>query len=219
MSTAPPMARDQRALDGVSLTIRHGETIGVAGRSGGGKSTWLRVLLRLIHPSRGSATLGGVPLECISREAIGRLIGYVGQSPFVFAGTIAENIAYGNGDASPEQVSARRLDGLHPRRDPGDARRLRGPGHGARPEPLRRPASAHRPGARLPEEPPDPDPRRGTSAPGQHQRAEHPAGDQRRRADRTVILVAHRLTTLLDSDRIFVFDEGRIVETAPTTNW
>ena len=53
----------RRALDGLSITIRHGETIGVAGPSGGGKTTWLRTMMRLSHPSGGEATLGGVPLE------------------------------------------------------------------------------------------------------------------------------------------------------------
>src|SRR5439155_10236704 len=50
-----------RALDGVSLCLRHGEIIGVAGRSGSGKSTWLKVLLRLAHPSGGNNLFGGVP--------------------------------------------------------------------------------------------------------------------------------------------------------------
>ena len=79
------------------MVIRHGETIGVAGRSGCGKTTWLRTMLRLVHPTAGTALIGGVPLESISREAIGRLIGYVGQNPFVFSGSIAANIAYGSG--------------------------------------------------------------------------------------------------------------------------
>ena len=69
------------ALNGVTLSILHGETIGVAGRSGCGKSTWLRVLMRLTHPSGGTATLGGVPLESVTRESIADLIGYVGQNP------------------------------------------------------------------------------------------------------------------------------------------
>ena len=164
--------RTRRALDGVSMSIRHGETIGVAGRSGCGKSTWLRVIMRLIHPSSGSAMLGGVPLECVSRESIGRLIGYVGQNPFVFAGTIAENIAYGNEGATPEQISDTAQHGLRPRRDPGDARRLQGPRPGARPEPFRRAEAAARPGSRLPQEPADPDPRRGDLGARQHQRTD-----------------------------------------------
>jgi len=50
----------KRALDGVNLTIYQGETIGVAGRSGCGKSTWLKVMMRLTHPSSGLVKLGGV---------------------------------------------------------------------------------------------------------------------------------------------------------------
>ena len=44
-------------------------------------------LMRLAHASGGEATLGGIPLCCVSRQDIGRLVGYVGQNPFVFAGT------------------------------------------------------------------------------------------------------------------------------------
>ena len=101
----PGLSEQKRpAIHGVSLVIRHGETIGVAGRSGCGKTTWLRTMLRLVHPTSGTALIGGVPLESISREVIGRLIGYVGQNPFVFSGTIADNIAYGSADVTPEQI-------------------------------------------------------------------------------------------------------------------
>ena len=96
--------KKRHALDNVSLSIQYGETIGVAGYSGGGKSTWLKVLLRLIHPAAGSVLLGGVPLDRLSRAHIGQMIGYVGQAPFVFAGTISENIAYGNGSPSQEDI-------------------------------------------------------------------------------------------------------------------
>ena len=101
------------ALRGVSMVIRHGETIGVAGRSGCGKTTWLRALMRLAHPDGGTALVGGVPLECLSREAIGRLIGYVGQNPFVFAGTVAANIAYGCEGATSGTDPPGRRDGMH----------------------------------------------------------------------------------------------------------
>ncbi|HZY83199.1 MAG TPA: ABC transporter ATP-binding protein, partial [Gemmataceae bacterium] len=85
----------KRALDGVDLEVRRGERIGIAGKSGGGKSTWLKVLLRLTHPCGGRVYFGGLPLEEVSRESIGNLVGYVGQVPFVFSGTIRDNIAYG----------------------------------------------------------------------------------------------------------------------------
>ena len=94
----------KNALEGICLAIRHGEKIGVAGRSGCGKSTWLRVLMRLTHPVQGRVRVGGLPLETVSRAAIGKLVGYVGQSPFVFAGTIAENIAYGLDGVTPQDV-------------------------------------------------------------------------------------------------------------------
>ena len=50
--------------------------------------------LRLTHPTAGEVDVGGVPIREVSRDAIGRLVGYVSQQPFVFAGTIAQNIAY-----------------------------------------------------------------------------------------------------------------------------
>ncbi len=99
-----PQGKCVHAVDNLSLMIRHGETIGIAGRSGCGKSTLLRVLMRLLHPHSGAMLLGGVPLEEVSRTDIGRFLGYVGQSPFVFSGTIAENIAYGNEQATQEDI-------------------------------------------------------------------------------------------------------------------
>jgi ATP-binding cassette subfamily B protein len=94
----------RQALQGVSLVINRGERIGIAGRSGSGKSTWLKGLLRLTHPCGGRVWLGGVPLEKVSREAIAALAGYVGQNPFVFSGAIEENIAYGVEGATPQAV-------------------------------------------------------------------------------------------------------------------
>jgi ABC-type multidrug transport system fused ATPase/permease subunit len=70
-----PHGKHARALDGISLAIRHGETIGVAGRSGCGKTTWLKVLMRLTHPCGGRVALGSVPLDNVSRAAISRLVG------------------------------------------------------------------------------------------------------------------------------------------------
>ncbi len=203
----------KRGLDGVSLAIRHGETIGIAGRSGGGKSTWVRVLMRLTHPSGGSATLGGVPLESITRDAIGDYIGYVGQNPFLFAGTIAENITYGNGDASREQVvHSAWMACIHDeimRMPDGYESRVAERGQNLSGGQRQRIALARvflkNPPVLILDE--------GTSALDNISERSIQRAINAARADRTVILVAHRLTTLLDADRIFVFDEGRVVET------
>ena len=102
------------ALNQVSLQIRHGETIGIAGRSGCGKSTLVKVLLRLVHPADGRVLLGGVPLAEVSRDDIARSIGYVGQTPFLFSGNVVENISYGNEQtAAMELVRAAQLAELH----------------------------------------------------------------------------------------------------------
>ena len=200
-------------LNGVSLAIRHGETIGVAGRSGCGKSTWLRVLMRLTHPSGGSAYLGGVPLESVTREAIADLIGYVGQNPFLFAGTIAENIAYGNEGPTEEKVRhAAWMACIHDEivAMPGgyDARvaeRGQNLSGGQRQRIALARVFLKNPPVLILDE--------GTSALDNISERRVQQAINAARADRTVILVAHRLTTLLDTDRIFVIDDGRVVET------
>jgi len=204
--------RSRRALNGVSLEIRHGETIGVAGRSGCGKSTWLRVMMRLVHPDGGAVTIGGVPLDCVSREAIGDLIGYVGQNPFVFAGTVADNIAYGHDTAGRDDVvRAATMACIHDEilAMPGgyDAR-VSERGHNLSGGQRQRLALARvflkNPPVLILDE--------GTSALDNISERKVQQAINAARADRTVILVAHRLSTLLDTDRIFVMDEGRVIE-------
>ncbi|HYT89971.1 MAG TPA: ABC transporter ATP-binding protein [Gemmataceae bacterium] len=208
-----PDGQVRRALNGVSLSIRHGETIGVAGRSGSGKSTWLKCLLRLPHPVAGTGMLGGVPLEAVTREDIARLIGYVGQTPFVFAGSIAENIAYGNDGVTREDIRrAARLAHL-------DEEILAMPGsydaavteRGSNLSGGQRQRLAI---ARiLLKNPPILILDEATSALDNISERHVQRSLGLTSADRTTILVAHRLTTLRDADRIVVFDNGQIIET------
>jgi ATP-binding cassette subfamily B protein len=212
---ANPQGKTFRALHGVSLSIRHGETIGVAGRSGCGKSTWLKVLLRLTHPCDGRVRVGGVPLEEVTRADIGRLIGYVGQNPFVFAGTVAENIAYGNEHVTPEDVRrAAELANLHDEvlQMPGgyDAvitERGANLSGGQRQRLAIARILLKRPPVLILDE--------ATSAldniSERHVQGALGVVD----AERTTILVAHRLSTLRDADRIFVFHDGQVVEVGP----
>jgi ATP-binding cassette, subfamily B, bacterial len=200
------------ALNGLTSLIRHGETIGVAGRSGCGKTTWLRAMMRLTHPSGGHATLGGVELSSLSRQSIGNLVGYVGQNPFVFAGTIAENIAYGCEDATDDQIRrAAERACIHDEimALPGDYRaRVAERGQNLSGGQKQRIALARvflkNPPILILDE--------GTSALDNISERLVQRAITAARADRTVILVAHRLSTLRDADRILVFDAGTIVE-------
>jgi ATP-binding cassette subfamily B protein len=204
--------QQKRALDGVSLEIRHGETVGIAGRSGCGKSSWLKVVLRLAHPNAGSGRLGGVNLQDVSRQTIGELVGYVGQSPFIFAGTIAENIAYGCNGVAREQIeeAARRAD-LHYEilELPGGydslvTERGQNLSGGQRQRLALARVLLKNPPIMILDE--------GTSALDTISERHVQRALEETRGDRTIILVAHRLSTLRDADRIFVFDEGRVVE-------
>jgi ATP-binding cassette subfamily B protein len=205
----------RRALHDISMEIFHGETIGVAGRSGCGKTTWLRVMMRLIHPSAGRASLGGVPLGSITRGTIGEIIGYVGQNPFVFAGTIAENIAYGCEGATAEEIRhAARMACIH------DEILAMSGGYGA---PVAERGQNLSGGQRqrialarvFLKNPPILILDEGTSALDNINERKVQEAINAARADRTVILVAHRLSTLRQAGRILVFDGGRIVETGP----
>jgi ATP-binding cassette, subfamily B, bacterial len=207
-----PSAGTRRALDGITLAIAAGQTIGVAGPSGSGKSTWLRALLRLIHPASGTVLVGGVPIAGLSREDIGKLIGYVSQTPFVFSGTVRANIAYEKPDATDEQVEAAAqsaylhdeiiampdgyesvLDERGTNLSGGQRQRLA----------LARMFLKNPPILLLDE---------GTSALDNISERQVRDAIMNVRKNRTVIMVAHRLTSLSDADCIFVFDGGRIVE-------
>ena len=212
VSYRTPKGDIKRALDHVDLTIKHGDTIGVAGRSGAGKSTWIKVLLRLLHPQQGRVLLGQTPLELVGRDELARTIGYVGQNPFVFAGTIAENIAYGNGAATGDQIAeAAKLANLHDEilEMPGQYQALvteRGQnlsGGQRQRVALARILLKQAPLLILDE---------ATSALDNISERHVQRSLGLTNADRTTIIIAHRLSTLKDCDTILVFDEGRIAE-------
>ncbi len=209
----PGEGHRRRALDGVSLAIRPGEIIGIAGRSGCGKSTFLRALLRLVHPSDGTASLGGVPLDTLDRESLAKLLGYVGQSPFVFSSTVEENIAYERVGANAEQIrSAARLACI-------EEEIMQIPGGFSAPLMERGQNLSGGQKQRLAlarvflKDPPVLILDEATSALDTISEARIQQWLISERGKRTVIIVAHRLSTLLHTDRIFVFDEGKIVET------
>jgi ATP-binding cassette subfamily B protein len=202
------------ALHEINLQIRAGEMIGIVGRSGCGKSTFVKMLMRIVHPSDGRVFIKGMPIEEVSRETISQLIGYVGQSPFIVNGTIEENIMYGfEGTCLPEDVRRAAVRAcIHDEimtmphgYETVVAERGANLSGGQRQRiALARIFLKDSPILILDE---------ATSALDNISERSVQRAIDAARSDRTVIVVAHRLTTLYDADRILVFENGRLVET------
>lgn len=92
------------ALDGVSLDVESGQTVAILGATGAGKSTLLSLVPRFYDPDAGRVTLDGVDLREYDLDEVRRNIGLVFQESFLFSNTIAENIAFGHPDATPDQI-------------------------------------------------------------------------------------------------------------------
>jgi ATP-binding cassette subfamily B protein len=96
----------RRILKGINLEIRQGEMIGLVGHSGSGKSTLVNLICRFYDVTDGAITVDGTDLRRFSVADYRRHIGLVLQEPFLFHGTVAENIAYGKPDATRAEVIA-----------------------------------------------------------------------------------------------------------------
>ena len=97
--------RDRPALAEVSLRIRPGDRVAVMGPNGAGKSSLLSLLLRFTEPTGGLITAGGVDVARIDMENWRRQVTWVPQQPYLFAATVADNIALGQPDASREDIA------------------------------------------------------------------------------------------------------------------
>ena len=94
----------QRILDDIDFTVEGGETLALVGPTGAGKSTVLKLLLRLYEPDRGRIRIDGQDIAGVSRTSLRQSIGYVGQESYLFYGTVRDNIAYGSFDASETEI-------------------------------------------------------------------------------------------------------------------
>lgn len=92
------------ALVGVDLTIAAGETVAVVGHTGSGKTTLVNLIPRLFDPTSGTVEVGGVDVRRYDPEELRRQIGFIPQETFLFSATLAENIAWGVADASPDEI-------------------------------------------------------------------------------------------------------------------
>jgi len=93
-----------KALDQLQLKIKSGTTLGIVGAVGSGKSTLLDLIARLYDPTEGTLFLGGHPLKNFKRTNLRARIGYVPQNAFLFSETIQNNIIFGKSDATLEEV-------------------------------------------------------------------------------------------------------------------
>jgi ATP-binding cassette subfamily B protein len=96
--------KGEEVLHGIDLDVPAGTTVALVGHTGAGKSTIAKLLARFYEPTSGRITIDGHDLNDVAQESLRRQLGIVPQEGFLFAGTVAENIAFGLPDARPEAI-------------------------------------------------------------------------------------------------------------------
>ncbi|HEX4081961.1 MAG TPA: ABC transporter ATP-binding protein, partial [Acidimicrobiales bacterium] len=202
-------------LTGVDLRIAAGETVAFVGPTGAGKSTIAKLVTRFYDPTAGTVSIDGHDLRRVTMRSLRRQLGVVPQEPFLFAGTIRDNIAFARPDASDDDVgeAVRRVgltelverlpDGI------GTVVHERGQSLSSGERQLialARAFLAHPRVLVLDEATSNLDLQSETKI----ERALDVLLE-----DRTAVLIAHRLSTAMRADRIVVVDHGRIVESGP----
>jgi ATP-binding cassette subfamily B protein len=204
--------RGDEVLHGIDLDVPAGTTVALVGHTGAGKSTIAKLLARFYEPTQGRITIDGVGLNDVTQASLRTQLGVVPQEGFLFAGTVAENIAFGRPDASAEEiVSAARLVGAHDfilRLEDGYETQLGE--RGSRLSLGQRQLVAFSRALLA-------DPRilildEATSSVdiGTEQRIEQAL--RVLLAERTAFIIAHRLSTIRDADLIVVLEHGRVIE-------
>jgi ATP-binding cassette, subfamily B, bacterial len=208
-----PSRPDGAALEDFNLTVAPGERVALVGPSGAGKSTVFQLLLRFYDPQSGAVTLDGVDLRDADPAAVRARIGLVPQDAVIFAGDAWENIGYGRPDATRDEIraaaeaaSAAEFLDLQPggfdcflgekgvRLSGGQRQRIA----------IAR-AILRNPAVLLLDE--------ATSALDSESEHAVQAALDRLMKGRTTVVIAHRLATVMEADRIVVLDHGRIVAT------
>ena len=199
-------------LKGVRFVAPPGSRIAIVGPSGAGKSTLARLLFRFYDVSAGAIRIDGQDIRAVTQASLRAAIGIVPQDTVLFNDTLGFNIAYGRAGASPAEIDrairAAQLDSLVRKLPEGLATRVGERGLKLSGGEKQRVAIAR---AML-KDPPILILDEATSALDSATEAEIAEALLTAGAGRTVLVIAHRLSTVVDADRILVLDDGRIVE-------
>ena len=195
-----------------SLEIPAGSTLGIVGATGSGKSTIVKLLLRLYELQGGAIRLDGQPVDQLQLADLRRAIGLVSQEVFLFHGTVAENIAYGSFDAPRQAIeraaqlaeASRFIEALPQGYDTVVGERGQRLSGGQRQRIALARAILKNPPVLILDE--------ATAAVDNETEAAIQRSLDLITAERTTLVIAHRLSTVRHADQIVVMDQGRIVE-------
>ena len=199
-------------LQDINLTVRHGQTVGIVGRTGSGKSTLLSLITRAFTPPPGTIFLDGRPIETIPQRQLRSWIGMVPQETFLFSESIAENIRFGRGEANDAEIEeAADLAGLTSdvATFPQGVKTVIGErgitlSGGQKQRTAIARALVRNPLILILDD---------SLSAVDTQTEERILNALRKvRQGRTVLIVSHRVSSVKDADHIVVLDEGRIVE-------
>ena len=202
----------RKILEDVSFDVPAGRTVAIVGPSGGGKSTIARLLFRFYDVTQGSISIDGQDLRQVTQDSLRRAIGVVPQDTVLFNDTIRYNIAYGRPDATAAEIEeAARLAQIHDfvaRLPDGYETKVGERGLKLSGGEKQRVAIARvilkAPEILIFDE--------ATSALDSATEQEIQASLRQVSAERTTVVIAHRLSTVIEADEILVLDHGRIVE-------